>query len=115
MPTAILVHETYNPGAVVKVTHYPKWGREQVLWEGKDPTPSSAGGRVAIAGERRRQNRPHQSLYRLAGRSGWNEIDAVGLDLANGNVIWAESATASSSYGSGNPYMSSPWGITFSR
>jgi hypothetical protein len=32
--------------------------------------------------------------------AGWNEIDAVGLELADGNVIWAESAEASSSYGS---------------
>lgn len=116
VPVAVVVHETYNPGAVVKVSHYPRWGSEQVLWEGTDPTPSSAGMGVSrlpvSAGVKTSRIKVYIDSPAVAG---WNEIDAVGLELANGDVIWAESAEASSSYGSGNPYLSSPWGISFSR
>jgi hypothetical protein len=116
VPVAVVVHETYNPGAVVKVSHYPRWGREQVLWEGTDPTPSTATGGVSrlpvSAGVKTGRIKLYIDSPAVAG---WNEIDAVGLELANGEVIWAESAEASSSYGSGNPYLSSPWGISFSR
>jgi hypothetical protein len=116
VPVAVVVHETYNPGAVVKVSHYPRWGREQVLWEGTDPTPSTASGGVSrlpvSAGVKTSRIKLYIDSPAVAG---WNEIDAIGLELANGEVIWADSAEASSSYGSGNPYLSSPWGVSFSR
>jgi hypothetical protein len=116
VPVAVVVHETYNPGAVVKVSHYPRWGPEQILWEGADPTPSTAAIGVSRLPVSASVKTGRIKLYiDSPAVPGWNEIDAVGLELANGDVIWAESAEASSSFGSGNPYLSSPWGISFSR
>jgi hypothetical protein len=100
VPKAIVVHETLNPGAVVKATHYPKWGKEEILWEGTDPTPVSAGAgisRLPVQVEVR-TNRIKLFLDSTA-VPGWNEIDAVGLELEDGKIIWAESASASSNYG----------------
>jgi hypothetical protein len=102
IPTAILVHETYNPGAVFKVTHVPRWGLEKVLWEGTDPTPAGAGGGVSrlpvTSGIRTSRIKVYLNSSAVPG---WNEIDAVGLEYGDKEVIWAERATASSSYGGG--------------
>jgi hypothetical protein len=103
VPTAILVHETYNPGAVFKVTHVPWLGTEQVLWEGTDPTLVAAGGGVSrlpvAAGIRTGRIKVYINSPAVPG---WNEIDAVGLEYGkNKQVIWAQRATASSSYGGG--------------
>src|SRR5688572_24719696 len=35
---AVLVHETYNPGAVNRITAVDDGGRETELWKGVDPT-----------------------------------------------------------------------------
>src|SRR5262245_13784780 len=43
VPTAVLVHETYNPGALVRVTAFRLDGEEVEVWKGKDPTPVGAG------------------------------------------------------------------------
>jgi hypothetical protein len=103
VPKAILVHETYNPGAVVKATHAPRWGKEEVLWEGIDPTPTSAGAGVSRLPITTAVKTGRIKLYiDSPAVSGWNEIDAVGLEYGNGQVIWAENASASSSYGSRN-------------
>jgi hypothetical protein len=106
VPTAILVHETYNPGAVVKATHVPRWGQEQVLWEGADPTPTSAGAGVSRLPVSTSVKTGRIKLYiDSPAVVGWNEIDAVGLEYGNGQVIWADAASASSSYGGRNaPY-----------
>ncbi len=100
VPTAILVHETYNPGALLKVTHYPKIGQEQILWTGIDPTPIGAGAgisRLPITANIK-TNRIKLYIDSVA-VSGWNEIDAVGIEYGQGQVIWAERASASSSFG----------------
>jgi hypothetical protein len=116
VPTAVLVHETYNPGAVVKVSHYPKWGREKVLWEGTDPTPPSMGMGVSRLPVTDNVNTRRIKIYiDSPAVPGWNEIDAVGLEYANGQVIWADRAEASSSFGSNNPNVFRPWGITLNR
>jgi hypothetical protein len=100
VPKAILVHETYNPGAVVKATHVARWGKEQVLWEGIDPTPPSAGAGVSRLPVASSVRTGRIKLYiDSPAVNGWNEIDAVGLEYADGKVIWAETASASSSYG----------------
>jgi hypothetical protein len=101
VPKAIVVHETYNPGAVVKATHYPKWGKEEILWQGADPTPTSAGAGVSRLPLKTAIKTGRIKLYiDSPAVAGWNEIDAVGLELDDGTIIWAENATASSSYGS---------------
>src|SRR5262249_19558431 len=38
VPTAVLVHETFNPGALVRVTAFKLDGTEVELWKGQDPT-----------------------------------------------------------------------------
>jgi hypothetical protein len=98
-PVAIHVHETYNPGAIVKISRVTLFG-ETVLWEGADPTSQgSAGGiskfRVANVGS------TSQIKIYLDSPAvpGWNEIDAVALVDAKGTRHWARSAAASSSYG----------------
>jgi len=102
VPTAILIHETYNPGAVVKVTHVPLWSKEQLLWEGTDPTPTTAGAGVSripiSAGIKTGRIKVYIDSPAVPG---WNEIDAVGLEYGpTKKVIWARRATASTSYGS---------------
>lgn len=110
IPTAIIIHESYNPGAVVKVTHVPKWDAEQVLWQGTDPTPSTARGGVSrlpvTAGIKTDRIKLYIDSPAVAG---WNEIDAVGIEYGDSKqVIWAKRATASSSYGGGTTSFVSP-------
>jgi hypothetical protein len=101
VPKAIIVHETYNPGAVVKATHYPKWGKEEILWEGTDPTPVTAGAGVSRLPVQIAQKTGRIKLYIDSQTvAGWNEIDAVGLELDDGKIIWATGASSSSNYGS---------------
>jgi hypothetical protein len=101
VPTAILVHETYNPGAVVKASHYPKWGREKVLWEGTDPTPPTMSMGISRLPVTAGVTTGRIKIYiDSPSVPGWNEIDAVGLECANGEMIWAASADGSSSFGS---------------
>ena len=41
-PTAVLIYETFNPGAVNRITTYNAEGREFNLWSGTDPTPAGS-------------------------------------------------------------------------
>ena len=101
VPTAVLVHETYNPGALVRVTAFRLDGREVEVWQGRDPTPVGAGRGVSEikfkAGFKTNRVRIHLASPRMPG---WNEIDAVGLRDTEGKVHWARTAEASSTYGS---------------
>lgn len=100
-PNAIEIHETYNPGAVTKVTAFDESDNEFVVWEGVDPTPTSAKAGVSkinlnspISTNRIRVYLDSQNV------SGWNEIDSVGLRYGMfGNVIWAKQSAASSEFG----------------
>jgi hypothetical protein len=86
---SILIRESYNPGAVVKVEAAGADGNYRVVWEGDDPTRDS----------------PADFILDLDGSDGpmqtvkvcFNEIDAVGL-ISKGRTHWATSAKASSSY-----------------
>jgi hypothetical protein len=100
VPNAILVHENCAPGAVVKASHYPRFGREQTLWEGADPTLVGSGGGVSRLPVTSDVSTSRIKIYIDSQNvPGWNEIDAVGLVYGDNNqVIWAKSATASSSY-----------------
>jgi hypothetical protein len=116
VPKAIVVHENHNPGAVVRVTTYPKIGREKTLWEGVDPTPITAPSGVSRlpAMEGIKTNRIKVYVDSPAVPD-WNEIDAVGLvHGADDKVIWAKRATASSTYGdvTGSNYGSNNWRFT---
>lgn len=92
----IRIRETYNPGAISKVTALVG-GQEVVLWEGtagggatprdfvvRPPFAVEAGSVVV-----------HLDTARVRG---WNEIDAVELVGRDGSRQWATSATASSTF-----------------
>jgi hypothetical protein len=99
-PVAVHVYETYNPGAVDKITRVNVIGQEQVIWQGADPTPASSPGGVskfAVSGVPKTQR--IKVYLNSPAVPGWNEIDAVALIDAAGQPHWARRATASSSYG----------------
>jgi hypothetical protein len=103
VPTAIVLHENYTPGYVIRIAHVPVWGREVTLWEGTYfPTPAP-GGSVATLSVTVGIKTNRIKLYiDTSNATGWEEIDAVGLQDAKGNVTWASGATASSAYGDGS-------------
>ena len=103
LPTAVVVHETFNPGAVVKLTRFERFSAEEMLWEGVDPTPINAGMGVSRLPVSTNKATSRIKLYiDSPAVSGWNEIDAVGLVYGDGKIIWAERAYASSSFGRNN-------------
>jgi hypothetical protein len=102
-PDQIDVHETYNPGAVYKITAFDQFGNEGTLWEGTDPTPPNSGMGVSSFTIKNGFSTDRVRIYLASDKvPGWNEIDAVGLKYGwLGRVIWADKAKASSTYGGG--------------
>jgi hypothetical protein len=95
----IQVYESFNPGAVTRVTAFKLDGSEVDVWKGKDP---SAGKDIGVSvlpiKDGFRTNRI--KLYIESTKvEGWNEIDAVGLKDDKGKMHWAVAAAASSFYG----------------
>ncbi|MBC7816496.1 MAG: hypothetical protein IAG10_06385 [Planctomycetaceae bacterium] len=97
---AVMVYETYNPGALTRVTAFNAEGDEVVAWEGEDPTPAGKPRGVSVipvkldfAVQRIRLTIDSPAV------PGWNEIDAVGVADAEGNTHWASRVEASSTYG----------------
>jgi hypothetical protein len=94
----VRVRETYNPGAVVRLTAVFPDGRESLVWEGTEPPAQAPVDRPFAP-----------SFGTVSGRSlkiyldtrkvlGWNEIDAVELIGKDGTRQWATNATASSTF-----------------
>lgn len=100
-PSELRIHETYNPGAVNKVSIFTPLGNELVVWQGVDPTPQGSGGGISKIPLATIWQTKKVKIY-LASKSvpGWNEIDAIGLVDQSGKVQWTRHAEASSSYGS---------------
>lgn len=100
---AVLVYETYNPGALNRVTVFRLDGEEVEVWKGVDPTPRNSGKGVSEIKFRvpfkTNRVRIHLESTKVPG---WNEIDAVGLRDGAGTVHWAVSADASSTYAQDN-------------
>ncbi len=48
VPRAVVVHETYNPGALVRVSVYKLDGTEVEDWKGKDPTSTEEAKGVSV-------------------------------------------------------------------
>ena len=99
LPSAVLVHETYNPGALVRVTAFKLDGEEVEVWKGKDQTAQGAGRGVSEIAVDVEFKTNRVKLY-LDSKAvpGWNEIDAVGLRDSGGKTHWATGADASSTY-----------------
>jgi hypothetical protein len=96
----INVHETYNPGALSKVSAIMPDGSERVIWEGtEDPEAGVVERAVKVPpGIHADQIRIELDTSRVPG---WNEIDAVELVGRDGSRQWAAESTASSYYGQG--------------
>jgi hypothetical protein len=101
-PTSIVLHENYEPGAVVRVTHYPLIGRERTLWEGTYQPQVSPTGHIATLPVSTPLATTRIKVYLdTATIPGWNEIDAVGLVDSSGQVHWATAAKGSSTWNQG--------------
>jgi hypothetical protein len=105
-PSAVLVYETYNPGALYKVSVFKADGTEVEVWKGKDPTPVGSGKGVSVIPIKVNFKTNRVKIY-LASKEvpGWNEIDAIGLRDTSSKVHWAVSATASSTYAQQTPVI----------
>ncbi len=96
----IVIHESYNPGAVSRVLALMPDGSEQVIWEGTEATaqPGQNLDSVFKAPPGIRSDRIRVELD-TARVPGWNEIDAVELIGSDGTRQWASESKASSYYG----------------
>jgi hypothetical protein len=93
----VRIRESYNPGAVSKVTAIMQDGGERVLWEGTDPTVEAlADLPIKVAGDV--VSKSVKVYLDTARVQGWNEIDAVELVARDGKRQWASRASASSTF-----------------
>src|SRR3954468_22658631 len=94
----VRVRETYNPGAVVRLTGVLPDGRESLIWEGSEPPAQAPVDRSFLPKFGNVQARSVKIYLDTKKVSGWNEIDAVELIGSHGTRQWATNATASSTY-----------------
>jgi hypothetical protein len=100
VPREVHVYETFNPGAVNRVTAFDLTGKEVELWKGNDPTAAGSGkgiSKIACKKVKFLTNRIKIYIDSPA-VVGWNEIDAVGLVDKDGKTHWATAAEASSTF-----------------
>ena len=98
VPVRIDIYETYNPGAVYRITAFAD-KQEKLLWEGADPTPKNqAKGVSKIDLQTDLAVRKIRIYLNSPAVPGWNEIDAVGIVDANKKTHWAAGARATTSY-----------------
>jgi hypothetical protein len=96
---SVQIFETYNPGAVYKVTGFNEPGGEEILWEGKDPTdPKKDLGTSEIPVKGKLITKRIRIYLKSKEFPGYNEIDAVSIKDADGKVQWATKATASTTF-----------------
>ena len=93
----VRVRETYNPGAISKVTAFTADGREVTIWEGVEPK-SEAPVEMAFAVPNSINAKSVKVYLDTQRVPGWNEIDAVQLIGKDGSQQWAKQASASSTY-----------------
>ncbi|HEY8746404.1 MAG TPA: hypothetical protein VIM11_00410 [Tepidisphaeraceae bacterium] len=98
-PAAALVYETYNPGALTRITAIDADGKELELWAGADPTAAGSEKGISVVPLHAATEFKTIRIYIDSQKvPGWNEIDAVGLVNEKGETRWAVSAKASSTY-----------------
>ncbi|MHC4213405.1 MAG: LamG domain-containing protein [Planctomycetota bacterium] len=102
LPRRIDIYETFNPGAVSRITFFREDSGETEeieVWRGVDPTAVGSGRGVSQIPVELAYKINKVKIYLDSRRvKGWNEIDAVGIVDSSGQVHWAKSATASSTY-----------------
>lgn len=96
---AILICESFNPGAVRDVIGYDASGKEFPIATGLKPDATNKTGILSIPLTDRRDVASVKLILDTKAVPGWNEIDAVGILDAKGELHWAKSATASSYFG----------------
>jgi hypothetical protein len=93
----VRVRETYNPGAIAKVTAFLANGTELTLWEGVEPV-SQAPVEMSFAVPTSVNAKSIKVYLDTKRVPGWNEIDAVAVIGRDGSTQWARHATASSTF-----------------
>ncbi len=94
---SVRVRETYNPGALVKITAVLDNDAETVLWEGTEPASQApVDMQFPPANPVTAKSVKLYLDTRLV--PGWNEIDAVAIVGTDGSLRWAAQAVASSSF-----------------
>jgi hypothetical protein len=78
-PSLVRIHETYNPGAVVKIEARDPRGDWQVLWEGRSPADDEKIRWLDVRPTRRVATSTIRLTLDSRSVPGWNEIDAVEL------------------------------------
>jgi beta-lactamase regulating signal transducer with metallopeptidase domain len=99
VPARIDIHETFNPGAVNRVSVFTANDKEVEVWSGKDPTPAGSGRGISEIAVEVNFETKRVKIYLDSPRvRGWNEIDAVALVDGSGQMQWAVHAEASSTF-----------------
>ncbi len=98
-PTRVDIYESFNPGAVYKVSAITPDNEELELWRGTDPTPAEKGNGISSIPVTADCEINQIKIY-LNSKDfpGWNQIDAVGLIDQEEAAQWAVDAKASSSF-----------------
>lgn len=100
---SVSVYENLSPGSLYKVTAFNSDGDEVLAWEGEDPTPRDKPKGISVIPVKLDFKVQKIKLYLDSPAvSGWNEIDAVGIEDAAGNKHWAQTVLASSTYATPN-------------
>ena len=106
----IVVYETYNPGAIDRISTVSFKHDETDIWKGTDPTPTTAAmGLSSFPIKQNVTSRRIKLHLNSPAVQGWNEIDAVALHGHDGSVQWASDAWASSAYGENQELPSWFW------
>lgn len=102
---AVIVYETYHPGALTKVSVKNPKGEDEAVWEGVDPSPRNRPRGVSVIPINVKFPVQQVKLdFDSPTVQGFNEIDAVGIEDAAGEIHWATKVEASSTYaGAGMP------------
>jgi hypothetical protein len=108
VPTAVIVHENYGSGMIVRITHVPILGAETTLWEGGYTAAAGPAGAIATLPVTNGISTGRIKIYLDTSKAtGWEEIDAVGLVDAKGKTHWAKGAKASSTWAQGSTIIQS--------
>ncbi|MFO0944131.1 MAG: DUF2721 domain-containing protein [Pirellulales bacterium] len=103
--TKLEVYESFNSGAISRVSTVSALGTESVVWDSANNSDSAArmisanSMATTVALTTPVEARRFRIDLDSARFRGWNEIDAVGLVDEKGNIQWASAAWASSSFG----------------
>ena len=96
LPDSVIIHESFNPGAIIRIEALSPANRYLTIWSGSASAADDLR-EFAVPYSLSSPTRTLRVTLDTSIVSGWNEIDAVGLE-ANARTYWAVAAEASSSY-----------------